>query len=97
MSDPFDLDEGLDVDPQAQEAAAEAQEQARSIEFLLDVPLDVSVEKDHGAPPPFVDATATPSHWPLTRVLHAAYRVGCPAVTPTHAPVARRDEAATAK
>ncbi len=44
MSDPFDLDEGLDVDPQAQEAAAEAQEQARSIEFLLDVPLDVSVE-----------------------------------------------------
>ena len=44
MSDPFDLDEGLEPDAQAQEAAAEAQEQARSIEFLLDVPLDVSVE-----------------------------------------------------
>lgn len=44
MSDAFDFVDGAAEDPEAQEAAMEAQEQARSIEFLLDVPLDVSVE-----------------------------------------------------
>ena len=44
MSDSFDFVDGPGDDPEAQELAAEAKEQARSIEFLLDVPLDLSVE-----------------------------------------------------
>ena len=43
MSDAMDLEEGV-LSPDDQQAAEAAQEQARSIEFLLDVPLDVSVE-----------------------------------------------------
>lgn len=44
MSDAFDFVDGAGPTDAEQEAAEAAQEHARSIEFLLDVPLDVSVE-----------------------------------------------------